>query len=142
MACGYGISHSRRWPRNMAATRRPLAAVAIVLAIVAVVMLALAFWYRHTQRDAEPVTPSDAAIVPVDAAPPDEGNVQFVDPWGTDDGGVARTPSTCQPCAASCGQRCTCNDGTTSTSWGCSNGCCSPPSKTCDEVCAAHGGVR
>jgi len=124
-------------------TKRSLGVIAVVLAIVAVVMLALAvFVYRRKRHEPDTAPPRDAATAPVDAAPPDEGTIQFVDPWGADDGGVAGKPSTCQPCGASCGQQCTCNDGTTSTSWGCSNGCCSPPSKTCDEVCAAHGGVR
>jgi hypothetical protein len=124
-------------------TKRPLAIVAIVLAIVAVAMLAIALWsYRRKQRDAAPPLPQDAASVPVDAAPPDEGSVQFVDPWGTDDGGVAGTPSTCQPCDATCRLHCTCKDGTSMTSWSCHNGCCASRSKTCDTACATHGGAR
>jgi hypothetical protein len=128
----------------VSASKRPLAAIAIVLAVIAVGMLAFAIWYRRTRteravsgsRDAQPAT------APVDAAPPDEGTIQFIDPWARDDSGVAPDPTTCQPCGATCGQRCTCKDGSTSTSWSCSNGCCSPPDKTCDEVCASRGGVR
>lgn len=140
----------------MAAAKRPLAVIAICLALIAVVMLAFAIRKRMSEGAPElPVL--DAAPVPVDATVPDEGSVQFVDPWG--DAAVPDVPDVpdvpvdpdapnirdggvCRPCDSSCRRTCMCRDNRTLTSWSCSNGCCGTDSKTCDEVCASHGGAR
>lgn len=113
--------------------------IAIALAVVAVVMLGLAFHKRSQRGGATP--PADAAVDTraIDArevSPQiDAAQVLAPDPPAAPDSGA------CTPCGSCKPTTCKCADSVLSTSLRCVNGCCVPPVETCIETCQVHGGI-